>query len=146
MDAHEIEQRVDELTRWYGASGGPDIAQWRRVVEGPQGTPVTMINFFKLRSIAAYPDAPEPVSGLEAMMRYAAVSGPALERVGGRFLLTGPFDATFIGEDEDWDLVAIGSYPDRAAVLALFADEAYRAAWAHRAAAVARQRVLIAAA
>jgi uncharacterized protein (DUF1330 family) len=145
MDEHEIEERVEELTRWYGAGGGPDAAQWRRVVAGPQGTPVTLINFFKLRSVAEYADVSETVSGIEAMMRYAAVSGPALERVGGRFLLTGPFDATFIGEDEDWDLVAIGTYPDRAAVLALFADEAYRAAWAHRAAAVARQRVLVAA-
>ncbi len=146
MTEHEIEAQVDELTRRYGAGGGPDAAQWRRVVAGPQGTPVTMINFFKLRPVADYPGVAEPVSGLEAMMRYAAVSGPALERVGGRFLLTGPFDATFIGEDEDWDIVAIGTYPDRAAVLALFADEAYRAAWADRAAAVARQRVLIAAA
>ena len=132
MDEHDVERRVDELTAWYGASG-PSSAQWRRVVAGPAGSPLTLINFFKLRP-----------TGMEAMMRYAAVSGPALERAGGRFLLTGPFETTLIGEDEDWDLVAIGTYPDRAALLALFADGAYRAAWEDRAAAVARQRVLIA--
>lgn len=60
-------------------------------------------------------------------------------------MLTGPFEATLIGEDEDWDIVAIGTYPDRAALLALFDGEAYRAAWADRTAAVARQRVVIAA-
>jgi uncharacterized protein (DUF1330 family) len=133
MDERDVERRVDELAAWYG-DGGPTRPQWQRVVSGPAGSPVTLINFFKLRP-----------TGMEAMMRYAAVSGPALERAGGRFLLSGPFESTLMGEDEDWDIVAIGSYPDRAALLALFADEAYRAAWADRAAAVARQRVLIAA-
>lgn len=134
MDEHDVDRRVAELSGWYGSGSGPDPAQWRRVVAGPAGSPLTLINLFKLR-----PD------GMEAMMRYAAVSGPALERVGGRFLLTGPFEATLIGEDEDWDIVAIGTYPDRAALLALFDDQAYRAAWADRTAAVARQRVIIAA-
>lgn len=79
------------------------------------------------------------------MMRYAAVSGPTLEKVGGRFLLSGPFETTLIGDDEDWDLVAIGSYPSREALLALFDDGAYRDAWGHRVAAVERQRVVVAA-
>lgn len=133
MDERDVERRVADLTVWYAAEG-PSSAQWHRVLAGPADSPLTLINFFKLRA-----------SGMEAMMRYAAVSGPALERVGGRFLMTGSFETTLIGEDEDWDLVAIGTYPDRAALLALFADGAYRAAWADRAAAVARQRVLIAA-
>lgn len=146
MDEHEVERRVAELTRWYGEGTGPRAAQWRRVLAGPAGTPITLVNLFKLRAVARYAggDATE-ASGMEAMMRYAAVSGPTLEKVGGRFLLTGAFESTLIGEEEDWDLVAIGAYPDRAALLALFDDVAYRTAWAHRAAAVDRQRVLVAA-
>lgn len=132
MHEDEVERRIEELGRWYGASG-PTAAQWRRVVAGNTGAPLTLINFFKLRP-----------SGMESMLRYAAVSGPAMARAGGAFLLTGPFESTLIGEEEDWDLVAIGRYPDRASLLALFADDAYRAAWADRTAAVARQRVVIA--
>ncbi len=145
MDEQIVAARAAELMQWYGAGTGPTAAQWRRVLDGPGGSPVTLINFFKLRPMAAYAAGGTPVSGFEAMMRYAAVSGPTLEKVGGRFLLSGPFETTLIGEDEDWDLVAIGAYPTRDALLALFDDAAYRDAWMHRVAAVERQRVLIAA-
>jgi len=143
MDEQTVDVRAAELAAWYGESAGPTAAQWRRVLSGPQGSPITLINFFKLRPVAHCADG--ATSGMEAMMRYAAVSGPTLAKVGGRFLLTGAFEATFIGEDEDWDLVAIAAYPDRAALLALLDDDGYRAAWADRVAAVERQRVAIAA-
>ena len=129
-----IAQRAAELASHYGEEAGPTVAQWQRMLAGPVGSPITVINLFKLRA-----------DGLEAMMRYGAVSGPTVAKVGGRFLLTGPFETTFIGDEEPWDLVAIASYPNRAALLALFDDDAYRAAWADRAAAVERQRVVIAA-
>ena len=54
---------------------------------------------------------------------------PALERAGGRFLLVGPCEGGFAGADEDWDLIAIGSYPDTESLLALYEDDAYRAAF-----------------
>ena len=41
-------------------------------------------------------------------------------------------------------LVAIGTYPSREALLALFDDAAYRHAWAHRVAAVERQHMVVA--
>jgi len=129
-----ITDRAADLARHYGEEAGPTVAQWQRVLAGPAGSPITVINLFKLRP-----------KGLEPMMRYAAVSGPTVTKVGGRFLLSGPFETTLIGDEEPWDIVAIASYPDRAALLALFDDEAYRAAWADRVAAVERQRVVIAA-
>lgn len=138
--ANDIETQAARLAAHYGELHGPTAAQWQRMLSGPAGTPVTLINFFKLRAAAG-----DGGSGLEAMMRYASVSGPTLEKVGGRFLLSGPFEATFMGDDEDWDIVAIASYPDRAALVALHDDEAYRRAWSDRVAAVERQRVVIAA-
>lgn len=144
MEEKTVTARAAALQQQYGVDDGPTIAQWQRVIDGPSGSPLTVINFFKLRTVARYATAGEPVSGLEAMMRYAAVSGAALQKVGGRFLLSGPFETTLIGDDEDWDLVAIGAYPTRDALLALFDDSAYQNAWTHRAAAVERQRVLIA--
>jgi uncharacterized protein (DUF1330 family) len=135
---NDIETQAARLAAHYGEHG-PTSAQWRRMLSGPAGAPITLINFFKLNTAGG------GGGGLEAMMRYASVSGPTLEKVGGRFLLSGPFETTFMGDDEDWDIVAIASYPDRAALVALHEDEAYRIAWADRVAAVERQRVLIAA-
>ena len=143
MQEETMRIRAAELAAWYGETTGPTAAQWQRVLTGPEGSPITLINLFKLRTIAATPDG--QTSGMEAMARYAAVSGPTLAKVGGRFVLTGAYETTFMGEDEDWDFIAIGSYPDRAALLALCDDADYREAWAHRVAAVERQRVIIAA-
>ena len=146
----ETEDRVRRLLDWYGEGAGgsaPTAAQWRRVLERPAEGPITLINFFKMRDRAHYPessDAPDrPGSGEEAFARYAEVSVPSLEKVGGRFLLLAPFEASFLGEEEDWDLVAIGSYPNTHAMLALYEDPDYRAVFFHRVAACARQKVLI---
>lgn len=136
--SEDIESRAAELAAVYGEEAGPTALQWRRMLSGPAGAPVTLINFFKLR-----PTAGES-TGMQEMMSYAAVSRPTLEKVGGRFLLTGPFAGTFMGEDEDWDLVVVASYPNREALVALHDDAAYREAWPHRAAAVERQRVVLA--
>ncbi|MFN2427802.1 MAG: DUF1330 domain-containing protein [Candidatus Binatia bacterium] len=136
-----MNSRAAELAAHYGMDTGPTAAQWQRVLSGEEGAPITLINLFKLRPVAREEGG---ASGMQAMMRYAAVSGPTLEKVGGRFVLMGSFAGTFMGEEEDWDLVVIASYPDRAALLALCDDESYRAAWAHRVAAVERQRVGIA--
>jgi uncharacterized protein (DUF1330 family) len=108
------------------------------MLSGPADAPVTVINFFKLRAVAG------SSTGMQEMMSYAAVSGPTLEKVGGRFLVSGPFQGTLMGEEEDWDLVAIASYPNRDALVALHDDSAYREAWSHRVAAVERQRVVLA--
>lgn len=143
--------RIAALVAAYGEgadSAAPRAAQWQALLARPAAAPVTLINFFKLRAAANYPvRAGVPAcTGQEAFGRYAAVSAPGLEKVGGHFLLLAPFEAAFIGEAEDWDFVAVGSYPDKDAVLALFEDADYRKAWIHRVAACERQKVLICAA
>lgn len=145
-----IEDRVAQLLAWYGegADGSSSTsAQWRRIVSRPADRPVTLVNFFKLRDRAHYSDEavapPEPGSGKDAFDRYAAVSIPTMERVGGRFLLVAPFETSFVGADEDWDLVAIGTFPHKEVLLALWEDADYRACYPHRTAACARQKVMV---
>ena len=145
-----MDERIAALVAAYGdgADGSaPTPAQWRRILAEPRAAAPTLINFFKLRERAQYPagsaHATDPGSGEEAFGRYSAVSMPALAKVGGRFLLVAPFRSALVGDDEDWDLVAIGSYPDCDALLALFEDAAYRDAFAHRSAACERQRVCV---
>ena len=147
---YDIEPNVAQLCNWYGQAGTQDTSptadQWTRILEKPADSPITLINFFKLRDIADYPgdddNANQGMSGQEAFGLYAAVSIPAMERIGGKFLLVGPYETTFIGTNEDWDLVAVGSYPNRQALLDLYSDPDYRAVFRHRTAACARQKVM----
>ena len=145
-----VEERVGQFVAWYGdGSDGasPTKSQWRHVVNRPADSPVTLVNFFKLRARALYTDdmagLGEAATGQDAFDRYAAVSVPTLDKVGGKFLLVAPFEETFVGGDEDWDLIAIGSYPNSAALLALFEDTDYRGAFPHRTAACERQKVVV---
>ncbi|QTD57327.1 DUF1330 domain-containing protein [Parasphingorhabdus cellanae] len=142
---------VQQFIDWYGeGSNGasPTEQQWRQILTLPENEPVTLINFFKLNETANYPARSDTfetsVSGEEAFNRYAEVSVPTMERVGGKFLHVGPFSGMFIGEEEHWDIVAIGAYPDLHALVSLYSDEGYRAAFIHRTAACARQKVLVA--
>ena len=138
---------MSQLTDWYGDGAGgatPRPEQWAHILARDPERPVTLINFFKFHDTAQYGAEGETASGKEAFDAYAAVSIPTMERVGGKFLLVAPFEATLIGAAEDWDLVAIGAYPNRQAFLDLYLDDAYRAAFAHRTAACAAQKVLIA--
>jgi len=142
----KVDSRLDRLIGWYGngADGSaPTPAQWRALLERPGDRPITLINFFKMRVDAAYPaGTPDSaVSGETAFARYAGVSVPSVEKVGGKFLLLAPFAFSLLGSEEDWDLVAIGSYPHASALLALLEDVDYRAAYPHRTAALARQKV-----
>jgi len=113
---------------------------------GAPAGPVTVVNLFKLREVAAYPadSGRAPTSGLEAMLAYGAVSGERLAAVGGRFLSQGLMVGALWGDDGvDWDLVVVAEYPEIGAVRALLDDQLYRDAFEHRRAAVERQRVVI---
>jgi len=144
---------VDDLIAWYGdGSDGatPTADQWRALLSREAASPLALINFFRLRETARYPEgtpeAGEALSGQAAFERYAAVSIPAMQAAGGSFLLVGPDQGSFIGPDEDWDVVAIGRYPDLPALLRLLGNPDYIACFRHRTAACAGQRVRLAAA
>lgn len=134
---------IQHLQDTYGAhcDSTPTGAQWRRVLE--RSDPLTLVNFFKLRQRAVYPNPEEGISGQEAFSRYTAQSIPAVARAGGSFLFVGQFGGTFIGPDEEWDLVAIASYPSAEALVRLFEDPTYAEVYPHRTAACAAQKVLL---
>ena len=144
-----MKEQIQQLCEWYGdGSDGssPTAAQWNRILAQPLNQPITLINFFKLRKNALY-DSNDvhsgiPVTGSEAFDSYATVSIPTMQKIGGKFLHVGPFSGTFLGNEEDWDMVAIGVYPNLEALLALYTDEDYRRAFTHRTAACERQTVL----
>lgn len=147
---HDTDQRLRRLVEWYGdgsTGAAPTPTQWHRLLDHPSDAPITLLNFFKIADVARGPDgAPagaEPGSGQAAFARYSSVSVPTLERVGGRFLLLGQAGGELVGDEDDWDVIAVGSYPNPAAALALFEDPEYRAAYPYRVAACERQKVVI---
>ena len=138
----EIE--LDELVGFYEPEERREaVERWRGLFAAGSSGPVALINRFVLRERAAYADGRE-ASGIEALMTYAATSVPALAKVGGRFLVSGGVVAPMFGTARDTDLVVVGWYPDRAALLSLLRDPEYRAAFEHRRAAVASQWVVAA--
>ena len=141
MNVNEISARLAED---YGKSDGvPSTEQWVRLLRLPAGQPVTFLNFFKFRIRAAYAEQSESRSGEEAFQAYSAVSVPAMAKVGGQFIYMGTSVGTLISEDEDWDLVVLGTYPDGAAAVRLFEDPEYAQAFRHRVAACERQKVVM---
>lgn len=130
------------LARDYGlvVDGDGDVAALRAIGDGP----LTVLNLFALHATARYEDG-STCSGTEAMLRYSAVSGERLAAAGGRFVVTALPIGVVWGEDDGWDVLAVANYPDVAAFWSLLADPEYRRAFVHRRAAVARQRVTVAA-
>lgn len=147
---HQIDASVDQLCAWYGDGqdgSAPSADQWRQILERPANESITLINFFKYRQIAEYPQdsaqSRDQISGQDAFKLYSSVSIPTMERVGGKFLLVGPFEGMFLGEAEDWDLIAIGTYPNIESFVGLYTDPDYRVASQHRIAACKRQKVIV---
>ena len=133
-----------ELVRFYEPEDVAGATERWHVLFDPAATgPITLINHFTLRDHAAYADGTE-ATGIEAFLSYAATSVPALAKVGGRFLVSSPVVTSIFGRPDGSHLVVVGWYPDRGALLALLRDPEYRAAFAHRRAAVASQCVVAA--
>jgi uncharacterized protein (DUF1330 family) len=115
--------------------------RWRALFNTATDGPLALVNRFTLREHAAYPDG-HTAAGIEAFLTYAATSVPALERVGGKFLVSNPVVTSLFGKPDGSHLVVVGWYPDRHALLTMLRDPEYRAAFAHRRAAVASESVV----
>ncbi len=139
-----VNQLISNFSDWYGSGddgSSPTPEQWGRVLARPDDQPITMVNLFKLRPQAVYSEGGPDISGADAFNRYSSVSIPAMQRNRGTFLFVGPFQGGFVGTDEDWDLVAVGQYPDMKAFVDMQTDADYRACYHHRTAACVSQRV-----
>ncbi len=131
----------------------PDIGiedpRWSELVERASDRPVWMLNFLSFRTTAIYParetDVPggSATSGARAYARYGQGLVRPLTRVGGRIAWTsGSVGLLPDTNDGDWDQIAIAVYPSPSAMLTMLGDPAYKAAHVHRAAGLARTRLL----
>ncbi len=107
---------------------------------GPAG-PIFMINLLKFRDRAAYEDGRAcDLSGREAYMIYGRAVTALLPKFGGRALFAGDVTHLTLGLVEElWDEVAVASYPDRAALVAMSMSDEWREIAVHRTAGLAGQ-------
>ena len=131
------------LAEHYEPGDAAAPARWRLLFDPDASGPVALVNRFTLREQAAYPDG-RAATGFEAFMAYAASSVPAVDRAGGRFLVSSPVLTSMFGAPDGTQIVAVGWFPDRGALLAMLRDPEYQAAFAHRRAAVVAESVVVA--
>lgn len=107
---------------------------------GPAG-PIFMINLLKFRDRAAYEDGrASDLSGREAYMIYAKAVTELLPKFGGRALFAGDVTHLTLGLVEElWDEVAIASYANRGALVAMSISDEWREIAVHRTAGLAGQ-------
>jgi len=107
---------------------------------GPAG-PIFMINLLKFRDRAAYEDGRAcDLSGRDAYMIYGRAVTELLPKFGGRALFAGDVTHLTLGLVEElWDEVAVASYPDRAALVAMSMSDEWREIAVHRTAGLAGQ-------
>jgi hypothetical protein len=128
---------------------GIEDPRWSELVERAGDRPIWMLNFLSFRTTAIYPgreaDVPggSATSGERAYARYGQGLVRPLTRVGGHIAWASrSVELLPDTKDGDWDQIAIAVYPSPAAMLTMLGDPAYKAAHVHRAAGLARTRLL----
>ena len=127
----------------------PDEARWARLAERAGDRPIWMLNFLEFAETAVYAEDAQDVapltkiSGAAAYQLYGRGMIGTLGAVGGRVGWSGRGVGALPGTDDgNWHQVAIAVYPSPAAMMTMLAQPKYRAAHVHRAAALARTRLL----
>jgi hypothetical protein len=127
----------------------PDEARWLALTDRAGDRPIWMLNFLQFAKTAVYADdaqgaAPEaPISGASAYRRYGNGMISSLAAVGGRVGWSGYPLGQLSGQDDGrWHQIAIAVYPSAAAMMTMLSLPKYKAAHVHRAAALARTRLL----
>ena len=107
---------------------------------GPDG-PIYMVNLLKFKDRAEYADGRETnLTGYEAYQIYGRGVSKLLADYGGALFFAADVTFLSLGQVEDlWDEVAIASYPNRAALLAMSTSPEWQALSVHRAAGLAGQ-------
>jgi hypothetical protein len=149
-DAQKLESLIDAAhILGERPESGIYEARWTEVAERAGDRPIWMLNFLEFAETAVYGDdaqdvAPStPISGARAYERYGRGMIGSLAAVGGRIGWSGRSIGQLSGTDDGkWHQVAIAVYPSPTAMMTMLALPKYRAAHVHRAAGLARTRLL----
>ena len=108
---------------------------------GPDDGPVWMVNLMRYRDHAVYADGRESeLTGRQADDRYAPF-GP-FRTVGAELVFLADVEAQLVGEDQEWDRIAVVAYPTRRSFLEMQDLPEYVALHEHKDAGMASTFVL----
>ena len=94
----------------------PRPEQIQELMQGPEDTPVVMVNLLSFKAHADEDNA--GMTGQESYMRYGGNMRKFVESKGGRFIWSGRVDSMVIGEsDADFQVIALVEYPSRKAFI-----------------------------
>jgi uncharacterized protein (DUF1330 family) len=115
--------------------------QWAALAKREDDGPVFMINLFKFKERAEYPDGRESnLSGIEAYQLYGAETGKQIAAIGGKVVHSSSIACMIVGEVEDlWDAVAIVEYPSVKQFMDMVGSDEWKAHSIHREAGLAGQ-------
>ena len=92
----------------------PEPAQIEKLMEGPEDTPVVMVNLLSFKDEAD--GGNEGMTGAESYSKYGENMRKFVESKGGRFIWAGRVDSMVIGEsDAEFQVIALVEYPSRKA-------------------------------
>ena len=115
---------------------------WETFRNSNRPGPIHMLNLVALHDVAVYEDG-TTTTGAEAYAAYGRLSGPVLERVGGRIVWRGAMEQMLIGPlEEQWDHCFVAEYPSVDAFVAMQRDAEYKLAVPHRTAGVRDSRLI----
>ena len=108
----------------------PNAEQFLEYVNSDLDGEVVMVNLLKFKKAAGSGQG----SGADAYNRYGDAVRKMVEEKGGTILWVGQPRHVFIGDPEanDWDAVALVSYPNRQAFIDMVSTPAYTDAHTHR--------------
>jgi uncharacterized protein (DUF1330 family) len=144
--ADTTQARIDGIL----ADGGPSFGEFNRdqlaaMITIEDDAPFYMVNFIKFREFAAYPDGSDPtLTGREANARYNAL--PIILEIGGRPVFVAEVEQQLLGDDTEWDQVAIVLYPSREAFVSMLERPGFQEISGHKDAGVEKSLVLVTAA
>jgi uncharacterized protein (DUF1330 family) len=119
----------------------PDYAITLTTTPPQDDGPVWMINLMRYKERAEYEDGRETdLTGREADDAYTPL-GP-LATVGAEIVFASEVEDQFIGDEPQWDRIAIVKYPTRAAFIAMQALPEFQEAHAHKEAGMAETIVI----
>jgi uncharacterized protein (DUF1330 family) len=110
----------------------PNPEQFTAYMQSDNTSEVVMLNLLKFKPRAEG----EEGSGRDAYLRYGNVVQEMIEARGGTLLWQGRADHVFIGDVDanEWDAVALVSYPSRQAFVEMVSTPEYEQAHEHRSA------------
>jgi len=115
--------------------------QWAALALEQDDGPVFMINLFKFKERAEYPDGRESnLSGIEAYQLYGEETGKQIAVIGGKVLHSSFIGGMVVGEVEDlWDVAAVVEYPSIKAFMDMVNSDEWSEHAIHREAGLAGQ-------